>query len=102
MPLQCYNKVVNILLTPVLSSSSFSKLSCWVSDSLRSFFSQEFGWRPLQPFKVPQLSGSLGGESFGPVPWSGCPLEVRAELTVKDAEETDREEEVEGTCVLVG
>ncbi len=60
----------------------------------------------MQPFKVPQLSGSLGGESFGQVPRSACPLEVRAGLMVKGVEGTeegtDKEEELEGRCVLVG
>lgn len=58
----------------------------------------------MQPFKVPQLSGSLGGEPFGQVPRSACALE--AELMVKGVEGTeegtDEEEELEGRCVLVG
>ena len=95
-----------IWLTPdlSLSSSSFSKLSCWVSDSLRPFFSQEFGWRPLQPFKVPQLIGSFGGEAFGQVPRSGCLLEVRLELMVRGVVEEgiDDDEEELGRGVLVG
>lgn len=45
----------------------------------------------MQPFKVPQL----GVESFGQVPGSGCPPEFGAEFT-------GTEEELEGTCVLVG
>lgn len=91
-----YRLTMIILLTPDLSSSSFSKLSCWVRDSLRSFFSQEFGWRPLQLFKVPQLSGSLGGELLGLV-------RPRSELTVKDVggPEVDSDPE-EASCVLAG
>lgn len=85
-----------------MSSSSLSKLSCWVSDSLRSFLSHEFGWRPLQAFKVPQLSGSFGGESFGLVPSSEDPLEVRAEVMVKGVDGTEVESDPDGRCVLVG
>lgn len=93
-------------LTAVLSSSSFSKLSCWVSESLRSFFNHEFGWRPLQPINAPQLTGSLGGELFGQAPCSLCSLETSAELMMRGAEvpevESDPEEELDSRFVLFG
>lgn len=55
----------------------------------------------MQPFRVPQLSDSLGGESFGQVPGSDCPPDVRGELTVVDVEEGTFKE-LEGACVLFG
>lgn len=93
-------------LTAVLSSSCFSKLSCWVSESLRSFFSHEFGWRPLQPINVPQLTGSLGGEFLGQISCSACSVEASTELMVRGVEGTEvernPEEELDGRYVFFG